>query len=93
MRQRKDESAAADYIGKQMETPIMDAVLPELTVAELLARWPQAIPVFLHHQMACVGCTMAPFETLADAAASYGIPLSLFIGELQETIRPLEDAS
>lgn len=68
-----------------------DAALAQLTVAELLARWPQTIPVFLHHQMACVGCVMSPFETLADAAASYGIPLPQFIGELQETIRPLEE--
>lgn len=65
-----------------------EAVLTELTVAELLTRWPQAIPLFLHHQMACVGCTMSPFETLADVAAVYDIPLAQLIGELQETILP-----
>ncbi len=64
-----------------------DAVLTKLTVAELLTRWPQVIPVFLHHQMACVGCTMSPFETLADVTAVYDIQLSHFIGELQETIQ------
>lgn len=67
-----------------------DAVLTELTLAELLARWPQAIPVFLRHQMACVGCTMAPFETLSDVTAIYGIPLPHFLYELQQAIEPLE---
>lgn len=69
-----------------------DAVLTELTVTELLARWPQAIPVFLRHQMACVGCTMSPFETLADVTAVYGIPLPHFVGELQQTIYSPEEA-
>lgn len=36
--------------------------LSHLTVAEGLDRWPQIIPVFLRHRMACVGCAMAPFE-------------------------------
>lgn len=68
-----------------------DATLTELTVAELLTRWPQMIPVFLRHQMACVGCSMAPFETLADVAVIYDIHLPHFIGELQQTIHPLEE--
>lgn len=64
--------------------------LTELTVAELLARWPQAIPVFLRHEMACVGCSISSFEVLADVTAVYGIPLPGFIAELQQTIQPLE---
>ncbi len=65
-----------------METP-----LTELTVAELLQRWPQMIPVFLRRHMACVGCTMAPFETLADVTAVYGIHLPHFVGELGQTMQ------
>lgn len=65
-----------------------DAMLAELTVAELLARWPQAIPVFLRHQMACVGCFMSPFETLADVATVYDVHLSHFVDELQQAIQP-----
>ncbi len=68
-----------------------DAALTELTVAELLARWPQAIPVFLRHHMACVGCTISSFETLADVTGIYGIHLPHFISELQETIQPAEE--
>lgn len=62
--------------------------LTELTVADLLARWPQAIPVFLRRQMACVGCTMSPFETLADVTAVYGIHLPVFVSELQQAMQP-----
>ena len=42
-------------------------------VASLLADHPQAVKIFLQHRMACVGCSMAKFETLQDAARIYGV--------------------
>jgi hybrid cluster-associated redox disulfide protein len=52
----------------------------------VLARWPQTIPVFIHHHMACVGCVMAPFETLAEVALVYRLDLDGFLQELQQAI-------
>ena len=40
---------------------------------ELLARWPTARVPLARHGMACVGCPMARFETLGEAAAAYGL--------------------
>ncbi len=42
-------------------------------VASLLADYPQVVQIFLQHRMACVGCSMAKFETLQDAARIYGV--------------------
>jgi hybrid cluster-associated redox disulfide protein len=56
------------------------------TVAELLRDWPETIPVFLRFNMACVGCGMAAFEHLADAAKIYNIPPEQFLERLNETI-------
>ncbi len=44
----------------------------ETTMAELLARRPEAGPVLARRGMACVGCVMAPFETIGEAARAYG---------------------
>ncbi len=44
---------------------------PTWTVAKLLDQFPGAAVVFTRHRMACAGCVMAPFETLAEAAAAY----------------------
>jgi acetoin utilization protein AcuB len=59
----------------------------DLTVAEVMDRWPQTVPIFLHHRMACVGCPIGPFETLAEAEEIYGIEVDRFTKELQQTIR------
>ena len=58
----------------------------ELTVAETLARWPQTIPVFMRRQMACVGCAVTPFETLADVATIYQVDLGQFLNDLRQAI-------
>jgi hybrid cluster-associated redox disulfide protein len=55
-------------------------------VADLLARWPQVIPVFMHHRMVCVDCPIAPFETLAEAAAAYDLDVEDFLQELERCI-------
>jgi hybrid cluster-associated redox disulfide protein len=59
-----------------------------ISVAELVDMWPQVIPVFVRHRMACVGCNMASFETLRDAAKIYGIPAEVFLKELIEQLPP-----
>lgn len=43
------------------------------TMDELLARWPSAREPLARNGMACVGCPMARFETLGEAAAAYGL--------------------
>lgn len=59
----------------------------DLTVATVLDAWPQTIPLFIDHRMACVGCAMAPFDTLADAATVYGLQLDGFLHELRQAIQ------
>lgn len=41
-------------------------------MAELLAGWPAASSVLAARGMACVGCAMARFETVGEAAVAYG---------------------
>ncbi len=66
-----------------MEQPKLEA---NLIVADVLARWPQTISIFMRHRMACVGCAMAPFETLAEVAAIYNIDLNCFLTELEQVV-------
>jgi hybrid cluster-associated redox disulfide protein len=58
----------------------------DLIVADVLACWPQTIPVFTRLRMGCVGCAMAPFETLVDVSAIYGLDLNYFLSELEQAI-------
>lgn len=55
-------------------------------ISEVLERWPQTIAVFLKRRMACPGCAMAPFMTLAEAAACYGQPAADLVDEVRRAI-------
>ncbi|MDX9997835.1 MAG: DUF1858 domain-containing protein [Phenylobacterium sp.] len=59
---------------------------PLMPVADLLARWPQTSAVFVRRRMACPGCSMAAFMSLAEAAAEYRIPLPDLLADLSAAI-------
>jgi len=54
------------------------------TVSALLARDPRAARILLNHRMHCVGCAIAPFETLAEVCLVYGVPLEPLLEELRQ---------
>ena len=67
-----------------MEPP---PISPTLTVERLFAQWPQTMPVFLRHRFGCIGCLMAPFDTLHDVARNYQIDLAELLAELSDAIK------
>ncbi|HNT53088.1 MAG TPA: DUF1858 domain-containing protein [Anaerolineaceae bacterium] len=60
---------------------------PSCSVADLLHQWPATISLFLERRMACVGCSMAAFETLEDAARIYKIQPVQFLQDLEQIIQ------
>lgn len=54
----------------------------DLSVAEIMSTWPSAIRVFLDHRMHCVGCPIAPFHTLPEAAGEHGVLLADLVADL-----------
>jgi len=69
----------------------MDPLLsPTLTVEALFNRWPQTMKVFVRLRFACIGCAMSSFDTLADVARNYGVPLEQLTAELTAAIEESE---
>jgi hybrid cluster-associated redox disulfide protein len=67
-----------------MRSPTLDD--PDLSLSDLMAQWPQTIPVFLRHRMLCVGCLVNPFHTLSDACTEYSLDRDEFQAELRRAI-------
>lgn len=59
-------------------------VLDDLCVADIMRRWPATIRVFMDSGMKCVGCPIAPFHTLADAALEHGLSLAGLDGRVNQ---------
>lgn len=69
-----------------------DSLTASTTVADVLLRRPRAARILVNHRMHCVGCAIAPFETLKDACEIYGVSLRDLLAELNaattETVSP-----
>ena len=51
-----------------------------------MARWPATAEVFNGHALACVGCALAPFCTVQDAATTYDLSPQALSDELLAVI-------
>ncbi|MFN7225154.1 MAG: hypothetical protein ACK4MS_14150 [Paracoccaceae bacterium] len=60
---------------------------PDLPLAMLFYRWPAASSVFHARRMVCFGCPIAPFHTVIDACAEYGLDEALFRAELRAAVK------
>lgn len=56
-------------------------------ITEMLECWPETAEVFHDHAMACVGCAVASFYTVTDAALVYGLSPEMLIEEMLDKIR------
>ena len=64
-----------------------DSISLQISISEILDRWPEIIPIFLNHKMACVGCSLADFMTLEDALDIYHLNMESFIEEIENAIQ------
>jgi len=46
--------------------------LEDLTVSEIMRRWPATMRLFIDRRLLCVGCPIAPFHVLTDVAREHG---------------------
>ena len=72
-----------------------EAIDPDMTVDEIMRRWPATIRVVLRYGMLCVGCPIGTFHTVADACAAHGIDEAAFSADLLAAMQrdPLAGAS
>ncbi len=61
----------------------LNQVEETILISELLCQHPEAMRVFIRHGMACVGCPLAKFETLDQAARVYCESVEQLLGEIR----------
>jgi hybrid cluster-associated redox disulfide protein len=60
---------------------------PDLTVDEIMRRWPGTIRVMIRNRILCVGCPIGSFHTVIEACVAHGVDVETFMGELLEATR------
>ncbi|MEZ5810146.1 MAG: hypothetical protein R3D45_01930 [Rhizobiaceae bacterium] len=55
---------------------------------ELMRQWPSAVPVFIRHNILCVGCALSSFHCLRDASALHGVDSRMIVREILAAAPP-----
>lgn len=64
-------------------------IQPEMTVEDLLKKWPEACTVFLNGKAECIGCFLQKFCTLREVASTYEVSTEAFVAELEVYVRTI----
>jgi hybrid cluster-associated redox disulfide protein len=59
------------------------ALSPDMTVDQVMHRWPATIRVFMDFKLGCVGCPIATFHSVAEASCEHKIDGTAFLAALQ----------
>jgi hybrid cluster-associated redox disulfide protein len=58
----------------------------DMTMDAMMREWPATIRVVLDHGLLCVGCPVAPFHTIADAAREHDLDRASLARDLKRAI-------
>jgi hybrid cluster-associated redox disulfide protein len=61
----------------------MSIITADALVDDVVSQFPATARVFVARRMLCVGCALAPFETLAEASRAYGQSVEPLLSDLR----------
>jgi len=70
-----------------MENKTVQAITPEMTIGDVIGRYPNTVPVFMGHGLACVGCAVARFENIRQGAMAHGINIDALMQDLNQAVQ------
>jgi len=56
----------------------------DMTIQEIVDKYPKSVPIFMAHGLHCVGCHAANWESVEQGAAGHGIDLDPLLKDLNE---------
>jgi hybrid cluster-associated redox disulfide protein len=66
-------------------------ITADMTIGEVLQKYPESLKVFLSHGLMCVGCAVARFENIRQGATAHGIDVDALMKDLNEIAVPDEE--
>lgn len=60
------------------------AITKEMTISEAVKKYPKTTFVFMDYGLHCIGCPMAPDETIEEAVKLHRIDLEKLLNDLNE---------
>jgi hybrid cluster-associated redox disulfide protein len=59
-------------------------ITKQMSIGEVVQKYPETVRVFLSHGLMCVGCAAARFENIDQGATAHGIDVDTLVSDLNE---------
>lgn len=66
---------------------IMSKITKDTIIGEVVQNYPKSVDILSKHGMHCIGCHVATWETLEQAAQSHGINISKLMEDLNKEVK------
>ena len=64
-----------------------DKITENMTIKEVIDKYPEAAMVFMKYNVGCIGCLAASFEKVKDIAAVHGIDIKALVKDLNQALK------
>lgn len=61
-------------------------ITKDMSIIEIVQKYPETVDVFRSHGMGCLGCAAARFENIEQGASAHGIDINTLIVDLNKAI-------
>ena len=61
-------------------------ITKDMSITEIVQKYPQTVDVFMKHGMGCLGCAAARFENLAQGAMVHGVDADKLVDDLNKAL-------
>jgi len=66
---------------------VKEKITKNMTLGEVVRKYPQTVDVFLNYGLPCAMCHLAFHETVEEGAKSHGIKLDKLLKDLNKSIK------
>lgn len=65
----------------------MPVITKEMSIIEVVQKYPETVEVFRKYGMGCFGCAAARFENIEQGALAHGIDIDALMADLNKAVQ------
>jgi hybrid cluster-associated redox disulfide protein len=69
-----------------VETKKTDEITKDMSIGDVVTKYPETVLVFFKHGLHCIGCHVSPFESVEDGCKAHGIDVTALIEDLNSAV-------
>ena len=62
------------------------AITKDMSIGDIVQKYPESVRVFLSHGLMCIGCAAARFENLEQGALAHGVDVETLVKDLNAAV-------